>query len=157
MHRLSECDDCDRAIDATDRKILKILTDRGRISYSELASEVGLSRPGVTERVAVLQREGIIERFTIDVPFKYVRKQLPVFFDIRFEPSKVVAAGEKLSTHPDVVIVYQMSARNSLHVHGFFDSIEDVGDFVDQFLVNIPGLVEVNTDFLVKRFKSDRV
>lgn len=144
-------------IDDVDRKILNILGEDARTSYSDLAKEVGLSRPAIKERVDALQRKGIIERFTVEVPSKYIRKPLPVFFDIRFEPAHVLSAADKIADHPDIVTVYQMSARNSLHVHGFFANIEDVGTFVESFLVNIEGLTEVNTDFLLRRFKSDRV
>ncbi len=149
--------DWDDSLDATDRKILEYLNLNSRISYSELAPLVGLSRPGVTERVSSLQRRGVIERFTVVIPSDYIRKPLPAFFDIMFEPSKVKSAAEEIARHPDIVTVYQMSARNSLHVHGFFASINDVGEFVEGYLVDIEGMQEVKTDFLLRRFKSDRV
>jgi Lrp/AsnC family transcriptional regulator, leucine-responsive regulatory protein len=149
--------DWDESLDAVDRRIIELFLENSRISYSDLAAEVGLSRPGVTERVASLQRRGVIERFTVDIPSDFIRKPLPAFFDIMFDPSSVKNAAETIAAHPDIVTFYQMSARNSLHVHGFFGSIEDVGRFVEEFLVKIEGMQQVSTDFLLRRFKSDRV
>jgi len=147
----------DGRLDDTDRKILELLGENSRISYSEIATVVGLSRAGVTERVSSLKRRGVIERFTIVIPSDYIRKPLPAFFDIMFKPSTVKDAAKQIAAHPDIVTVYQMSAHNSLHVHGFFSSISAVGEFIEAFLVKIDGMQEVKTDFLLRRFKSDRV
>lgn len=145
------------SLDEIDVRILRLLFEDGRMSYSELAKQVGISRPGVTERVAVLQRKGVIDKFTIEVPSMYVRKALPVFFDIRVSPERAVTAAQHVAEHRDIVTVYQMSSRGSLHVHGFFSDIGEVGRFVNEYLVQTPGVLEINTDFLLRRFKSERV
>ena len=125
--------------------------------YSEIAKKVGLSRPGVTERIASLRSRGVIERFTISVPPQFIRKPLPVYLELRFQPKYVHAAAEKISQHPDIVTVNLMSAKNSLHIHGFFHNIGEVGEFVDEYLVDFEGIIEIETDFLLKRYKMGRV
>ena len=47
-------------MDATDRKILRLLSSDGRASYQAIADEVGLSRPAVMERVKRLEESGYI-------------------------------------------------------------------------------------------------
>ena len=42
-------------LDATDRRILRILSQDGRASYQAVADEVGLSRPAIMERVKRLE------------------------------------------------------------------------------------------------------
>jgi DNA-binding Lrp family transcriptional regulator len=140
-----------------DRKILACLLEDGRIPFSTLAHKVGLSRVMVTKRVAELQRKGVIEKFTVDVPSGYIRKPLPAFFDIKCLPEYVTEVAEQLASQEDIVIVYQMSGRNTLHVHGFFRDIDEVSAFIEHFISNLPGIQEVSTDFLLKRFKSDRI
>jgi Lrp/AsnC family transcriptional regulator, leucine-responsive regulatory protein len=51
-------------MDATDRRILELLTTNGRISYAELARQVGLSGPATHERVAKLEASGVIRGYT---------------------------------------------------------------------------------------------
>ena len=51
-------------MDATDRLILGLLAANGRISYAELARQVGLSGPATHERVAKLEASGIIRGYT---------------------------------------------------------------------------------------------
>jgi Lrp/AsnC family leucine-responsive transcriptional regulator len=47
-------------LDEIDRKILKTLMHNGRITWADLASEVGLSAPSTIDRVRKLQAAGVI-------------------------------------------------------------------------------------------------
>ena len=57
-------------IDAVDQQLIDLLRANGRASYAELARQVGLSSPAVTERVAKLEAAGVITgyRAVIDPP-----------------------------------------------------------------------------------------
>jgi len=48
-------------IDNTDRKILDLLQENGRIAASHIADELNISIPTVTERIKKLQESGIIQ------------------------------------------------------------------------------------------------
>jgi Lrp/AsnC family transcriptional regulator, leucine-responsive regulatory protein len=50
-------------IDEQDRIILARLTDDARISWAEIAQELGLSAPAVAERVKRLKQRGLIRGF----------------------------------------------------------------------------------------------
>jgi len=144
-------------LDEIDLKILGILEADARMSYSMISEKVGLSRVSVKERVSELKRLGVIERFTIQVPAKHMGKPLPVFFDLRLSPELLEPAALEIASHPDIVIVYQMSGINALHVHGFFKDVDEVTAFVNLFVSKIPGIQSVSSEFLFKRFKSDRM
>ena len=50
-------------LDRTDRKILSILQQDGRIANVELAERIGLSPTSIGERLKRLQRDGFIEGY----------------------------------------------------------------------------------------------
>jgi Lrp/AsnC family leucine-responsive transcriptional regulator len=52
-----------RMMDKQDRTLLERLTEDGRISWAELAAELGLSAPAVAERVKRLRKRGWIRGF----------------------------------------------------------------------------------------------
>ena len=54
-------------LDVLDRKILSRLMEDGRVTWAQLASEVGLSAPAVTERVRKLERLGVIDGYSARV------------------------------------------------------------------------------------------
>jgi DNA-binding Lrp family transcriptional regulator len=142
-------------IDHIDRAILEYLLDDGRMSFSQLAKKVGISRVMVAKRVENLQKQGVIEKFTVLVSRAYSRKPLPVFFDVIVNPEQIDNAAKKISRHDDIFVVYQMSGRSSLHVHGYFEDIEEVYKFIHNQMNKLPGIQNVSTEFLLKKFKVD--
>jgi len=50
-------------LDKTDKKILKILQKKGRITNAQLAIDVGLSPAPTLERVKKLENQGVIESY----------------------------------------------------------------------------------------------
>src|SRR3989344_6493362 len=50
-------------LDLKDKKLLWALSQDARLSRSQLAKQLGLSKNAVTYRIERLQREGIIEKF----------------------------------------------------------------------------------------------
>lgn len=71
-----------RNLDETDMEILRLLGEDARRPFSDIANEVGLSGPAVSDRVTRLQEAGVINRFTIDVDRSQLRAGIPVFVQI---------------------------------------------------------------------------
>jgi len=47
-------------IDSIDRRILRLLSEKGRISFLEVARECGMSGAAIHQRVAKLEKHGIM-------------------------------------------------------------------------------------------------
>lgn len=54
-------------LDEYDMKILDLLSENSRMSYSEIAKVLGLTRQTVKSRIERLEKEGIIEKYTIKI------------------------------------------------------------------------------------------
>lgn len=76
-----------RDLDETDLEILSLLGEDARRPYSEIADEIGLSGPAVSDRITRLQDAGVINRFTIDVDHSQLRAGIPVFVQVDVPPS----------------------------------------------------------------------
>jgi Lrp/AsnC family leucine-responsive transcriptional regulator len=70
-------------ISKIDRNILRILQKDGRISYTDLAREVGLSVTPCIERVKRLEKNGYIEGYTAKLNPELLNAGLVVFVQIR--------------------------------------------------------------------------
>ena len=66
-----------------DRNILRVMQKDGRISYTDLAREVGLSVTPCIERVKRLERNGYILGYTAIVSPEQLDVSLVVFVQIR--------------------------------------------------------------------------
>ncbi|WP_048308581.1 Lrp/AsnC ligand binding domain-containing protein [Halomonas sp. PR-M31] len=74
-----------RPLDRIDLKILNVLQENARISYVDLASEVGLSTTPCLERVKRLERVGIIRGYKALLDPTALKANLLVFVEISLE------------------------------------------------------------------------
>jgi len=75
-------------MDPVDVAILDILQEEGRKPVSDIAREVGLSAPSVSERIKKLTKEGIIKRYVAVLDEKKVGKELTAFINVSISNPK---------------------------------------------------------------------
>ena len=51
-------------LDGLDQKIVGLLIENARISYSDIGEKIGISRVAVKARIQALEQKGIIEEYT---------------------------------------------------------------------------------------------
>ena len=51
-------------LDELDQKIIRLLIENARISYSDIGEETGISRVAVKARIQALEKRGVIEEYT---------------------------------------------------------------------------------------------
>lgn len=76
-----------RDLDETDIEILRLLVEDGRRPYREIADEVGLSAPAVSDRVQRLVDQGVVRRFTVALDRDQLREGTPVLVTLRVDPA----------------------------------------------------------------------
>ena len=59
-------------LDELDQRIVRLLIENARMSYSDIGQQVGISRVAVKARIQALEQRGIIEEYTtiIKIPRK---------------------------------------------------------------------------------------
>jgi Lrp/AsnC family leucine-responsive transcriptional regulator len=76
-------------LDPIDRKIVAALVDNARMSLKDLAQRVGLSSPGVSERLRRLEERKVIRAYTLDVNPAALGYTLQAIVRIRPLPGKL--------------------------------------------------------------------
>lgn len=104
-------------LDEADYRILDILQKDGRITFSDLADQVNLSRSAVRERIKNMQDSGIIRGFTAIIDAKAYEKFASVYMDIEAEPMKINDVAKELMKLNEIAIVSQHTGSTGLHVH----------------------------------------
>lgn len=90
-------------LDSLDRKILIRLMQDGRITWAQLATEVGLSAPSVTERVRKLERLGVIEGYSARVNAEAVGNGLLAFVAVGLsDPSHHAEMLARVEATPEI-------------------------------------------------------
>ncbi|MEU6917026.1 Lrp/AsnC family transcriptional regulator [Streptomyces olindensis] len=138
-------------MDAIDEKIIAELTRNGRISHSELADKVLLSRNAVRQRIERLEREGHIAGYTIvradgdtgDV----VSALVLVYRQDRMRGGDVLAALKRI---PEVVICEILSGDFDIMVRVEAASLERIRGIWED-IAQMPGVRDTVTALTLSR------
>ena len=84
----------DKSLDAYDRKILDILSKEGRISVTDLAPRVGLSKTPCMARMKKLQDNGIIIGYTAQIDQTKIGRNHVAFAEIKLHDTKEKALND---------------------------------------------------------------
>ena len=141
-------------LDDTDYKILEVLQIDGRISYSDLAEQVNLSRAAVRDRINSMKEDGIIRGFTAIIDAKAYEKFAGVFLDIEVEPMKLDKVAHSLLKLKEIAIVAQHTGSTGLHVHAYIDSADKVSDYLEKNIYVIDGVRGVHSELLLHQYKT---
>ncbi|SFG25328.1 transcriptional regulator, AsnC family [Halobacillus alkaliphilus] len=141
-------------VDETDKRILELLIEDGRLSYAEIGKALDLSRVAVRSRVNQLIDCGVIEKFTAVVNSEKVGKKVSAFFEVDCEPRSLVEVAENLANNPYVASCYQMTGPSTLHMHVLVKDFKELESFINNELYALEGITRVESHTLLRRFKS---
>ncbi|MBR0612154.1 Lrp/AsnC family transcriptional regulator [Bacillus safensis] len=141
-------------LDERDKQILSLLHEDGRMSYTDLGKQVGLSRVAVQARIQQLVEVGVIERFTAVINPAKVGIHVSVFFNVEVEPKFLEAVALQLEKETAVTSLYHMTGPSKLHMHGIFQHEHEMETFLTKKLYPLEGVVSVDCQMLIKRYKS---
>lgn len=121
-------------LDAVDQALLRALAENGRMSVSDLAQEVGLTRQSVTERMTRLRASGVIRRFTLDVAPEKVGLDVRASIAITMMPTCTEAQEREvvalLEQNPYVQECYRVTGDDYFQTRVVAPSIDQVKDLV---------------------------
>ena len=73
-------------LDELDQKIIRLLIENARISYSDIGEETGISRVAVKARIQALEKRGVIEEYTTIINPQKISGAVSCYFPI-FSPA----------------------------------------------------------------------
>lgn len=124
------------------------------MSYTDLGKQVGLSRVAVQARIQQLIEAGVIERFTTVINPAKIGIHVSVFFNVEVEPKFLEEVALQLEQETAVTSLYHMTGPSKLHMHGIFQNEQEMEAFLTKKLYPLEGVVSVDCQMLIKRYKS---
>ncbi len=143
-------------LDPIDIKILRVLTRDGRISWAELAEEVGLSTTPVQRRVRQMEENGLIRGYGARLDETRLIGEIPVFISITLERQvrDVLSRFEvAVSALPEVMGGYMMSGSQDFMLHAFVRDLAHYRDLLAK-LTELEAIAHVQSSFVLKTFLS---
>jgi len=126
-----------------DQKILQSLQEDGRISFTDLAKQVGLTTTPCIERVRKLEREGYIKGYTALLDAQKLEVGLVVFVQVRLNRSSKQTfedfrrAIRKLA---EVQECYLVTGSFDFLVKARMRDMAAYRDFLEESILSLPGV-----------------
>lgn len=90
-------------VEDLDRQILRLLAGNGRMSYTDLGKETGLSTSAVHQRVRRLEQRGVIRGYAAIIDFDAIELPLTAFISIKpIDPSQPDDSPDLLADVPEI-------------------------------------------------------
>lgn len=105
-------------LDQTDRRLLALLQADAREPVSSLARKLDLARSTVQERIAKLERTGVIAGYTIRTGEDFAQRQIAAHVMISVDPKMALSLTADLKKMPEV--------RTLAAISGTYDMMAEV-------------------------------
>lgn len=148
----------DTDLDRTDRRILAVLQEDGRISAVDLAERIGLSPTATGERLRRLQKEGVIEGFSARLNPAAVGLGLLVFVEVSLDkttPDVFERFAEAVRRAPEVLECHMVAGGFDYLVKTRVSDMSAYRRFLGEGLLALPGVRETRTYAVMEEVKTD--
>lgn len=99
------------SIDDTDRELIALLRADGRATVAALAAKLKVARGTVQNRMARLQREGVIVGYTVRLKPQVEAHRIRALMSIAVEGNASTDVLATLRGHPNVAAIYTTNGR----------------------------------------------
>ena len=125
-----------------DAILVKLRLDSSK-PVSEIASDLGMPRTTVQERVKKMIREGVIRKFTAQLDYSKIGKPVTAFILVSFLAGSGVSqkeAAETIAEIPDIYEVHVISGDWDIIAKARGESIQSIGELVLDRIRNVKGV-----------------
>jgi Lrp/AsnC family leucine-responsive transcriptional regulator len=140
-------------LDATDKRILKTLQRKGRMSNADLSEEVNLSASACHRRVQRLEQYGYIRDYVALLDARKMGVPTTVFVEITLQAQadEVLDAFEKaVARIPDVLECHLMAGSADYLLKVVAENTDDFARIHRQHLARLPGVAQMQSSFALR-------
>lgn len=140
-------------MDDTDRQLIALLRDDARMPVVALAKQLRVARATVQNRIARLEREGMIVGYTVRLRPEAEMHRIRAIMGIEIEGHHADEVRRVLRGHPNVVALHTTNGRWDLMAELRADTLEAF-DQVLGAIRAIPGIAATETSILLSTYKG---
>ena len=141
-------------LDKLDQKIIQLLIENARISYSDIGEEIGISRVAVKVRIQALEKKGVIEEYTTIINPQKISGAVSCCFEIETKPEHLPQVTNLLYQNDIVTQIYRVTGRDRLHVHAVASSSDEMELFLHNVIDPLLGIVSCSCNTILSHIKD---
>lgn len=141
-------------LDELDQKIVRLLIENARMTYSDIGQQIGISRVAVKTRIQSLERRGIIEEYTTIINPQKISGAVSCYFEIETSSDTLAQVTEMLNQNEAVTQIYRVTGKNKLHIHAVTASSEEMENLIRNVIDPLPGVTSCSCNIILSRIKD---
>lgn len=141
-------------LDEIDIRILRKLISDARLSYRNIAEQIGVSPPTVLARVEKLEKNKIIKSYSALLDHEKLGYDLTAIIEVTAIKNKVVEVEKVLSKYENVCAIYDITGLTDMIIVAKFRNRKELSNFVKKEL-SIPSVQRTNTHLVFITVKED--
>jgi len=143
-------------LDSIDIKILELLQEDARQTYTELGKRLGIAHSTVYDRIKRMENYGIIKKYTALVDTeKAGAKNVTAIMTIYTDPKESEKVAEKLCKIPQILEVYtSLSEELQVIAKVMAENQENLHEFIATTVAPLSGVLRIRTSIITKKFKE---
>lgn len=135
-------------MDELDEKLIGVLRLNARESIAELARTIGASRSTVQDRIARLEKQGIIKGYRLDLDSQMDSRFIRAFVKVSVEPQKTNLIVAELKTHHHINAVHTVSGKFDLVIEIGTPDTQSMDKMLDR-VGEIPGVKSTESSIVL--------
>jgi Lrp/AsnC family transcriptional regulator, regulator for asnA, asnC and gidA len=141
-----------RQIDPLDRIILQTLQQDGRIPFTQIAKQTGVSETTIRSRYQNLVEDGIIRTVGMVDPYA-LGLEAPALLNLHVDPDRIDVVAQKIATYPEVRYLIMTLGSFDLNVEVFCRDLAHLTELIKQRIHILEGVRSVETLMIAKSYK----
>ena len=142
-------------MDKQDIKILQALSENARITGADIARRVNLSLPAVTERLRKLDRNGIIDKYTIRFNRAKLDLHLLAFIQVWVDHTKADTVREQIISRSEVLECHHAAGDYDLLLKVLVKDTAALEDLLVNKIKKIKAITRTATTIVLNTYKEE--
>ena len=139
-------------MDRIDRDIIAHLQCDGRMPFTEIAGELGVSEGTVRRRVKRLTENGLLQIVAVVEP-QFLGWKSAGMIGVTVQAGQIDAVADQIARFPEVSYLFMASGEFDLFVEVYCRDSEHFVSFLSQRLQKVPGVLHTRTFMILKMHK----
>jgi Lrp/AsnC family transcriptional regulator for asnA, asnC and gidA len=139
-------------LDDTDREIISYLQYDGRMPFTRIADELGITEGGVRRRVKKMTDEGVLQIVGIVEPHDIGLEEAGMI-GVSVEGRPIDEVAEEIAEYKEVTYLFQAAGEIDLFVEVYCQDREHFVEFLNNKLQRIPGIRSTQSFLILKMYK----
>jgi Lrp/AsnC family transcriptional regulator for asnA, asnC and gidA len=141
-------------LDEIDTKILEMLEEDGRKSFTEMAHELNLNEATIRKRILALQRKGVIKKFTVKVDPARLGIKTVAIVGMEVDPTKLLEVAQNLCDFKEIKCVATSSGDHMIMTEMWTKDGRELTKLISEKIATMKGVNRICPAIILEKLKE---